>query len=287
MADGTIVFPKNGSTGWAWLAEYRVARTHWPQVRFVDAWMLRRDCDCKPFERIAEWFEARLRVGKKTGAGLAYKLGYNSAAYGKLAQSKGDPQFRSEVWAGMVTSGCRAQLLDVLGTRGADVLAVATDGIYMRGAEPALPVGEALGLWEPSEYEAITLVRPGIYWTDETVVRARGFGRKALTDAQGLVLDAIRAGADHVDLPPIIQFGGAVSCIHLDGAGRPVRSSRYGSWLERPVRISLAPGPKRAPGWRLWELPGVESVPYRAGGALSSEAAGLQRAAKEAWASHR
>lgn len=282
MKDGTIVFPESGSTGWTWLKEYKAARAAWPQVRFEGAWLLRSDCNCQPFKRIEEWFHERLRVGKNTGVGLTFKLGYNSG-YGKLVQQVGDPPFRCMIWGGMVTSGCRARILNALTD---DVIAIATDGIYSKKPLPLTPK-EELGGWERKEYDSIVLVRPGIYWTDPDeqeykAVRARGLPRKSVSEGKQVVLDAIEKRLEYANLPDIEQFGGAMACVYVTQYGRFMRADRYGQWYRRPARIGLDPKPKRRPDYGLWTLPNVESAPYRSK-VLSPDAKALKNSAELAW----
>lgn len=271
--DGTIVYPRTGASGWAWLKEYRVAR-RWSQVRFLAAWKLERDCDCVPFALVGEAFETRLRLGKKTAVGGALKRSINSA-YGKLAQAIGNPPFRSQPWAGMITSGCRAKLLDVLWRYDDAVLAVATDGVYAT-APFDVDEGAQLGQWETDEYDRIVLVRPGIYWT-ESDVRSRGLPRTTIAAEQDAILHALESGFESCVLPPIIQFGGARAAIYQTPKGAIRRSERYGEWYERPAYVSFAPGPKRRADWGLWELDGVESLPYSPH-RLSDESAALKEA---------
>jgi hypothetical protein len=276
LPNGCIVFPSSGASGWAWLSEFRAAEQAWPQVRFVGAYVLKRDCDCSPFELISELFETRQRVGRKTAVGLALKRTYNSV-YGKLAQVVGNPPFRSQAWAGMITSGTRAMLLGPIGAADDAILAVATDGIYSR-APLGLDTGERLGQWEPGEpAEDITLIRPGIYWSGNTV-RSRGLPRKHISKHQEAILRALEAGASEAKLPPVNQFGGAGACIYRVPSGGIKRAPRYGEWYERPARISFDPRPKRRPDWGLWELPDVESRPYMPG--LVSPDAALLRIAE-------
>ena len=270
LADGTIVFPAWGSAGWAWLHEWQAARAGWRSVQFRSAWILRRDCDCQPFAGVRELFAMRNRVGRKTAIGLALKRTYNSI-YGKLAQQIGDPPFRSQVWAGMITAWTRAKLLGVLARYDASVLAVATDGVYLT-ERPALDYGDDLGQWEGHEHTAITLVRPGIYWT-ESAVKSRGLPKKHIEETTAKILDAIERGEALVKLPPVTMFGGARQTIRQSGA-RILRDEKYGQWYERPAKISLGPEPKRPPGWGLWGLPNVESAPYR--GTISKAALELQ-----------
>jgi hypothetical protein len=118
-----------------------------------------------------------------------------------------------------------------------------------------------LGQWEEKQAERITLVRPGIYWT-ESSVRARGVGRGALPPEQrAAILDALDRGEPQAILPPVTRFGGAKACVYRSG-DKYKRSERYGQWYEQPVRITFDPKPKRGPGFALWDLPDVESLPY-------------------------
>lgn len=183
----------------------------------------------------------------------------------------------------MITSGTRAKLLDPIARYDESILGVATDGIYAL-EDIDVPCGDELGLWEPSEYEKITLVRPGIYWTESTV-RARGIGRKNLSESQKKVERALERGDEMIELPSIDQFGGALSSVYATKDGELRRADRYGQWFKRPVRITLDPRPKRAPEYALWELPGVESAPYRPT-TLSIDAQKLKKLAELAWGNH-
>lgn len=278
MKNGTIVFPRSGASGWVWLEEFRAAKV-WSQVRFVEAWVLKRDCACQPFAGIRELFAERLRVGKKSGRGHSLKLVYNSG-YGKLAQRIGSPQFRSQVWAGMITSGTRAKLLGPLAKADDDILAVATDGLYSRVALPMLTLGKELGAWDHETHDSIVLVRPGIYWTP-VVTKARGLPRRTVESSQDAILDGIRLGLAEVQLPPVTQFGGALAYVQCSRDGRFRRHARYGQWFKRPAKVSLAPAPKRRHDWGLWDLDGVESAPY--GVARSPDAETLRLVAMLAW----
>lgn len=263
LPNSSIIFPSMGASGWCWLEEYRAARA-WPQVRFVGAYVLERECDCTPFALISELYETRQRVGRKSAVGGALKRTYNSC-YGQLARVVGGGgPFRCQVWAGMITSNTRAQLLGPIAKADDAILAVATDGIYSRKAL-ALDVGERLGQWEAGEpTDDITLIRPGIYWSGGTV-RSRGLPRKSISKHQGAILRALEAGASEAKLPPVTQFGGMGACVYRTPGGKLKRAPRYGEWYERPARISFDPRPKRRPDWGLWELPDVDSRPYAPG----------------------
>ena len=130
--DGSISFPIESGGGWVGKDEYLAGERLFPHVSFVEAWVYDCDCDCQPFARIPEFYSLRIAIGKE-GPGIVLKLGYN-ACYGKLAQSVGGAVFSSWVWAALITSGTRAQILDLLGQHSdwRNLLMVATDGIYTR-----------------------------------------------------------------------------------------------------------------------------------------------------------
>lgn len=169
--DHTIRRPLT-TAGWYWAHELRAAiRTglvHTYRVRETWTYLA---CDCKPPLRgIVGLYEERLRVGKNTPAGNAYKLMYNSA-YGKFAQSIGNPKYGNPFYASLITSGCRTMILDAIathpkGTHG--VVMVATDGIYFVCRHPGLDIGSGLGQWEEKCHDGLTLFKPGVYWTDAT-----------------------------------------------------------------------------------------------------------------------
>lgn len=129
-------------------------------------------CDCpKPFRNIAELYQERLKVGKNTPSGMAYKLVYNSS-YGKMAQSVGKPKFANSVYASLITTTCRTMILEAIashphGTEAA--LMVATDGVYFSSPHPELDLDkERLGAWDESTKENMCLFMPGVYWDDNS-----------------------------------------------------------------------------------------------------------------------
>lgn len=269
LASGSIVFPRGGATTYAWLDEYRAAKRGWRGVEFDQAWVLDVQCEHTPFSFVEGMFRARQAVGKDSGAGLAIKLGVNSV-YGKVAQSIGKPQFASRVWAGMITSGTRAQLLGLISAHRDErnVIAVATDGIYTT-EEIDLPpwpmVDLPLGSWETKRIGAMTFVRPGIYYSheeDASTVRARGLGRRIVAAQRDAISRAIERGDARALLGTQPAFGGARVTVYRTRAGELKRSRLYGEWHPMPARISLAPAPKRDNDWLPPMLSDVESLPY-------------------------
>lgn len=298
--EGFIVFPLSGGNGWTYLSEFLVAERDFGNVDFTSAWVLRQDCNCVPFPDMARYYCERCRIGKE-GPGIVIKLGCNSC-YGKLAQSVGKPQYRCMLWAGMITSGCRSQLLDTLRYHKDpnNLLAVATDGVYSR-ERLVLPkpidtgtahTGKPLGGWEEKIIEGgMFMARPGINFplnpkeSEIKTIRGRGFGRKTIFE-NAQIIKTSWANIDHskpltdqkVSFPNVSRFCGAKSSIHqsMDPETLEHRytrangeTHRYGEWVEKSMVMSFDPRPKRPSiegnrlaGWKI--RPDALSAPYKA-----------------------
>jgi len=224
LDDGSIAFPSASGGGWVYKDEYLAGEDLFPNsVQFIEAWVYRSDCTHQPFERIPRWYVERIRIGKE-GAGIVLKLGPNSV-YGKLAQSVGgDPPFRCPIWAGMITSGTRAQLIRDVMAKHRDpwnLLLFATDGyVSKEQIKHAIPretgTGDAinekgerankpLGGWESKDVpQGLFLARPGIYFPNDPSedeikqVRARGIGRAAMFDGHRQLVRAHARGEREV-----------------------------------------------------------------------------------------
>lgn len=184
LTDGTIVFPHTSGGGWAWLAEYLEGEAGWDNVQFVEAWIWVGHCNHEPpFKEMAQLYIERNRLGKN-GPGLTVKLGINSG-YGKTAQTVGKAQYQNWIWAGMITSGCRAQLLYLMRMHDdmSHIFMLATDGLYSTeslttptpkdtGTGPEFlrdpdgnPKNCPLGGWEKNPLpDGMFVIRPGIYF---------------------------------------------------------------------------------------------------------------------------
>lgn len=284
LDDGSIVWPRGGSSGWCWNVEFQAALA-WRGVEYGrEHWELVKRCDCQPFSFMRELYEYRMsRPELKKPAKLAMNSGY-----GKLAQSiGGGSRWSSRVWAGLITATTRARMLDLITLHSDEsrLAAIATDGAYSSESDiNGIEDEKALGCWEIGEKGLMTFVRPGIYWShadilewygrpgDKTIVeaaakavRSRGIGRRHLLtqiiEAEG----AISCGTERALLGVTTQFGGARECVYRTPSGVYKRSPLYGQWYETPATLSLKPEPKRGADWMPLMLPGVESAPYRAG----------------------
>jgi hypothetical protein len=269
--DGSICYPVESGGGWVWKDEFEAGERLFNNVQFKEAWVYYSKCSCHPFERIASYYAERCRIGKE-GPGIVLKLGCNSC-YGKLAQSIGLGKFNSWIWAGMITSGCRAQMLDLMALHKdmSNLLMIATDGVYTReklkSPSPkntgTNATGKPLGGWEEKIVDkGVFVARPGIYFpldpTDKELkdVRGRGVGK-------GVVLENWKVIVDSWDehklertarIANVTRFCGAKSSISRQGKEGDYWYTRadgregpaYGQWITRPVDMGFHPMPKRS-----------------------------------------
>jgi hypothetical protein len=276
LSKGTIVFPLTARGGWAWRDEFLAASAIDPGLEATETWIYDTDCQHKPFADIPSVYRERIKLGKDA-QGLVLKLGLNSI-YGKLAQSVGlNPPFQSWVWAGNITSGCRAQLLRLM-TR--DTLMVATDGLWSTSqlTRPApLPTGtndlpKPLGGWEEKIFErGVFCVRPGIYFPmsptegELEAVRARGLGRRIVYEQWERIVAAFERGAPEIKLGGVQRFVGAKTGFSI-AKGKVKRRPCYGEWIVQDIKCGFSARPKRVrrDGNRLvpWPWVDVESIPY-------------------------
>lgn len=169
QSDSTIFRPTM-TKGWFWLNELNAAKKAKLIRRcHIYEWMSYDPCDClPPMRNVSGLYDLRIKNGKDTPLGKACRLAYNSM-YGKLAQSIGEPIFSNPVWASLITSGCRAMILDAIGThpKGAkDVCMVATDAVFFATPHPTIPISNRLGEWGYERRDNLTLFKPGVYWDD-------------------------------------------------------------------------------------------------------------------------
>lgn len=170
---GSVSRPRE-TTGWYWQHEIDAARRAGliDSITYYEWWQYQPCNHPAPLRSLSGLYEGRLRIGKDTPEGKAYKLVYNSV-YGKLAQSLGDPVYANPVYASLITSGCRTMILDAIAThpaKAAAVAMVATDGVYFMTPHPVLDgrLSSAMGDWSHEEKVDLTLFKPGVYWDDHS-----------------------------------------------------------------------------------------------------------------------
>jgi len=269
--DGSICYPVESGGGWVWKDEFLAGRNLFAGVEFREAWIYHQACHCEPFRDIPNYYKERVRIGKE-GPGIVLKLGMNSC-YGKLAQSIGRGKYNNWIWAGLITSGTRAQLLTMMSQAESlsAILMCATDGIQsterlklLRPRETGTwDTGKPLGGWEEKiNTKGAFYARPGIYFplhpsVDELKdVRGRGVGKKVVLDQWKLIKDAYERQGLRSDLriAKVSRFCGAKASISKSTEGVYTRAFRgddpsapsYGQWIERTVDMSFDPMPKRS-----------------------------------------
>lgn len=199
---GRIVRPLQ-TRGWIWQHEIDAARRAGVlSYCKISEWWMYDPCDCPaPLRAIADLYELRLRVGKKSPAGRAYRIVYNSA-YGKCAQSIGKPKYANPIYASLITAGCRSMILDAIAThpnKTEQLVKVATDGVCFQTPHPTLPLdGKRLGAWSETRLENLTTMRPGIYWDDETRRRVRE-GKSPKLKSRGINAKDLASVIEEVD----------------------------------------------------------------------------------------
>lgn len=168
----------HGGKRWIWQDEIATARKHFGNdaIPIYDGWVWIPDgCACEPFASIPEMYKLRQQyVIDGNGIEKVIKLILNSL-YGKTAQSIGwsinktgekkPPPFQCFIWAGLITSGCRAMILDSIMQPDADVVSIATDGILSRTLIPSVdaPKEKILGKWEATVNTDGYLFQSGVY----------------------------------------------------------------------------------------------------------------------------
>jgi hypothetical protein len=182
--DGYLQYPRFGA-GIYWAIELSAAVRNVGTVikRYNGGWLYEKRCDCQPFDFVEPLFIERQRLDRRSkGSGTPLKLAINSM-YGKLAQRIGGAPYQNHLWAGLITATTRAWLLDAIGAANspADIIAVATDGIYTAAPLP-LDLGTELGNWEETEHGPMFFCQPGFYWEckDAGMVKTRGMSRDNL-----------------------------------------------------------------------------------------------------------
>lgn len=195
---GAIAYPGTVS-GWYWTPEVDslrdyVAETKRGKYTIVECWEWQVDSEgCQeaghsthPFDWIPGYYRKRQALKKAgDGAHVGIKLALNSL-YGKLAQQvgwridrKGNlriPPFHELAWAGFVTSTCRSMVLRAAMHDLDAIIAFETDALF--SSRPLhLPLGNALGDWEVTEFSSLAYCQSGTYFgtvDGKAITRTRG-----------------------------------------------------------------------------------------------------------------
>jgi hypothetical protein len=218
-AERGAIYYAHGGQRWVWQDELFTAREHFgaDAIPVFDGWIWEPDgCACNVFADVADLYKLRQQYVKDgNGIEKVIKLILNSL-YGKTAQSIGwkisangeklPPPYQCFIWAGLITSGCRAMILDAIMQPGADVVSIATDGILSRTSISALPAPaeKILGAWEADSVSEGYLFQSGIYRyitsKGKEKYATRGFSAREIPADK--LIGAYMAGEDKVSSDP-------------------------------------------------------------------------------------
>lgn len=193
-----IIYPQKGE-GWYWFPEYEAAENYAAtlgavQFDVIEWWHCKPTTNERPFVWVEGYYAARQQYiraakegGYESGEEKVIKLGIN-ALYGKTAQQAGarlsedgdviPPSYFQIEWAGYVTAGCRAKLMNAAIQKPRAIISFATDGIF--STEPLdldCPKEKILGAWEYQTHAGITMVMPGVYWLHEDNGTSKHYSR--------------------------------------------------------------------------------------------------------------
>jgi hypothetical protein len=218
---GYIYYPARGSS-WVWGVELEAALKIWPNhIKIQAAWLYHTECDCRPWEWIADVWQLR-ESRQKNAAGFPLKLGMNSC-YGSILSVLGaeftDDQkalkWHDPRWGSFITAWCRARLLQAVASAPdpTKIVMFATDGIYSTEPIP-LDTSKVLGGWEAKLYPNGGLViQPGINYIPEREkkpAKSRGIDERDLKDNHEMFTEAWRRDGvkASVELPLRSRFNG-------------------------------------------------------------------------------
>lgn len=270
LKNGNIQYPKEAS-GVYWSCEVEAAEAHGTEIQFSEGWVYQSSCDCRWFNFVDAYYAERVRLGK-SAKGYVLKLAGNSI-YGKLAQSIGYAPWANPVWAGLITAGCRAMLINAYSQAPDQCYMLATDGLFM-GTRLDLSIGTGLGEWEETVHEdGIFIVQPGIYYTGAEA-KSRGVERGRIGELRPLFerqweLFIASQGIDHTVPVPVDTF------ITAKVALQRGKWSLAGTWVRDDRDISFIWQNKRKWGVSFTETAGehagtVRSVPHNGGPEVES-----------------
>lgn len=264
--DGSIYFPRIGN-GVYWSTELLAAERAGTILDFKQGWVYEPHCSCRWFDFVDDYYAERVRLGK-SNKGMVLKLAGNSI-YGKLAQSIGYAPWANPVWAGMITAGCRAMLIDAYRQAPHQCYMLATDGLFM-GTQIDVPVSTNLGEWELTVHpEGMFIVQPGVYFLPEGEVKTRGVERGRISGMREEFekqFDKFVAsgGIDHTVSVPVDNFVTARQAIARN------KWELAGSWERTFREISFAFGLKRKGGVAFSHDGVLRTLPHNGGADVHS-----------------
>ena len=261
LANGNIRYPREGN-GVYWSIEIEAAERAGTTIQFKSGYVLESHCKCRWFDFVDDYYQRRLALGK-TNKGYVLKLAGNSI-YGKLAQSIGYAPWANPVWAGIITAGCRALLIDAYSQTDdalSGCLMLATDGIF--SLTPLdLPISKELGEWEETIHpDGMFIIQPGIYFTNDEP-KTRGVEQVRIAQMRQ-IFEAEWERYKHN--PKGLHFSVKVPVDNFITAKQALARNKWqlaGTWEKTEREISFYWGIKRKAGIAFWRDGMLRTVPY-------------------------
>lgn len=236
--DATIHFPIAGR-GWYWSVEIP------PYAEVVgDTWSYITECDCVPFEFVADMYTRRAEMEKEhKGSGIGLKLTLNSL-YGKLAQRIGSAPHYNPVWAGLITAMTRAKVYSVYLNHPRKVVMAATDAVFLIEEAPELDIGSKLGMWEiEGPYDEFCIFQPGVYFDGgQAKFKTRGVPKKQFAARA----EEFREAANDFSKTVLLELHNHLG-LKLALSWGEDWIPRIGNWIPLTKEMNAAPASKRTP----------------------------------------
>lgn len=156
----------SSGVGWYYGSEVAAALRLDPTLEILEGYRIIPGCDEKPFGWIEAYYNRRQELkSTQPFAAEVLKIGMN-AGYGKLAQTKGFvPKYQNLIWAGMITSGTRAMLLDAIFQHPEAIIAVSTDSVTSTKPLMLDYHDVRLGAWKRKQFENYLLLGNGFAYS--------------------------------------------------------------------------------------------------------------------------
>lgn len=222
-------------------------------IQILGGYRFIRECDERPFWWLESYYAQRQIMVQLGDFGeIIIKLGSNSV-YGKLAQTKGKaPRYQNLIWAGMITSGTRAMLMDAVCKNPDSVYKLSTDAVF--SSEPLdLPLGLELGQWKLKVLEDLLVLGNGIYHSaNGETAKNRGY----LKDGKYFNWEEIRKNYAN-GIPSVVTKH---EFMKFGGAYHGKRMEERCTWVdEEQYLLYDSPGGKELRNGWIW--PGVNPTP--------------------------
>lgn len=231
---GSILYPPKGE-GWYWMPELEAATERFGSGAFqvTECYYAtgEHEYPLKPLIEDAFAHRAKLKA-EGNPSHVPVKLILNSI-YGKFAQQVGKAQYHSLIYAGLITSYTRAQIM--LSLTDATVL-VMTDSVWSEEPFPDASSHE-LGGWEHASEAQLTIIGAGLYKTvshdGSEHTWQRGFDKKNPVDVDRIAREWLHG--DHGYTP-------TYSVHRFIGMGlASVTSYPWRAWLDIERTINSVP----------------------------------------------